>query len=146
MRSVGVALVTSDPGTFGFFAFGDQPRGIVAIGSAPVGVLAIGTAARGLVAVGIMAVGVIAIGALALGASTWGVGVLGGGKVRGIGVGIGLDVGVIGWDPELVGQLPPEGQRGGWWAKVLVLSVLVAGAVGIAWSVLPTDAKDLTSD
>ncbi|HEY8086205.1 MAG TPA: hypothetical protein VIF09_00120 [Polyangiaceae bacterium] len=143
---MGIALVTSDPGTFGFFAFGDQARGIVAIGSAPVGVLAIGTAARGVIAVGILAVGIIAIGGLALGASTWGVGVLGGGKVRGIGAGIGLDVGVVGFDPELVGGLPPEGQRRGWWARVLVLSLLVAGAVGVAWSVMPTDAKDLSSD
>jgi hypothetical protein len=59
---------------------------------------------------------------MALGASAWGVGVIVGGKVRGVGAGLGVDSGIVGAGPELLGDMPPEGMRSRWWTKLVLLS------------------------
>ncbi len=125
------------PDAVGFVAVGENATGVIAIGGTATGVIAIGSLARGVLAIGFVAIGLVAIGfPFALGGTAASCGVIAGGRVRGVGLGIGLVNRVVGGGPSWDVPTYPfedEAKARVWWTMRLVQSFVVAVAVFGGW-------------
>jgi len=137
-------LLAVGPEALGFLAIGENAVGVIAVGNTATGVVAIGTFARGVVAIGVCAIGFISLSLGAgIGAIAWGCGILVGGLVRGLGLGFGLDVQVLGSDDTDVSERLGSA---GWWVLRYVYAAIVAFLFLCGWGLSDDVVADLATN